>query len=267
MDERLLTNRDSWDEAADLHVDSPAYDLDGFRAGGNSLLPIEREELGDVAGLNVVHLMCHIGVDTLSLARLGARVTGVDFSSRAIGHARRLAAETGLEAEFHCANVYDVPRLDLGQFDLVFMNMGVLCWLPDVPELMRIVRGLLRPTGEYYLLDGHPVAEMLEPGEDGALCVQNGYSSEEAIRCECEGTYAAPYAHCEHRVLYEWCHPVSEVLAAIAEAGMDLQFFREHYWATFQRWPMMVQTGRNRWEMPPGHPAVPLTMSLKARVS
>jgi SAM-dependent methyltransferase len=208
--------------------------------------------------------MCHIGADTLSLARLGAQVTGVDFSPRAIEHARRLAGRAGLEAEFHCANVYDVPELDLGVFDLVFMNMGVLCWLPDVPELMRIVNDRLAIGGHYYLLDGHPVAETLEQ-EGEELVVRHPYSSGEPIRCECQGTYAAPEARTEHNVTYEWCHPVSEILGALASQDIELEFFREYYWTTFRRWPMLTRTGPHRWEMPEGRPRVPLTMTLKAR--
>jgi SAM-dependent methyltransferase len=238
--------------------------VEGFLAGKCSMLPVERRELGEVAGLRVLHLMCHIGVDTLSLARLGARVTGVDFSPRAVGHARRLAREAGLEAEFHCANVYDVPELEIGRFDLVFMNMGVLCWLPDVAELMHVVAGQLQAGGCYYLLDGHPVAETLEQ-EGDELVVRNAYSSREHIRCECQGTYAAPDAHMMHNVMYEWCHPVSEILAGVEGSGLELEFFHEHYWSTFQRWPMLQKTGPGRWEMPEDRPLVPLTMSLKAR--
>ena len=264
MDQRLRTNRASWDEAADLHVEAPDYDVEGFLAGECSLLPVEREELGDVESLRVLHLMCHIGVDTLSLARLGAQVTGVDFSPRAITHARRLAEQAGLEAEFHCANVYDVPGLDIGRFDLVFMNMGVLCWLPDVPGLMRIVDECLAPGGHYYLLDGHPVAETLEQAGD-ELVVRNAYDAGEPIVCEGQGTYAAPEARTQHNVTYEWCHPVSEILGALAEQDMKLEFFHEHYWTTFRRWPMLVRTGPNRWEMPESRPRMPLTMTLKAR--
>jgi SAM-dependent methyltransferase len=225
---------------------------------------VEREELGDVSGRRILHLMCHIGVDTLSLARLGAQVTGVDFSPCAIEHARRLAHEAGLEAEFHCADVYDLPELDLPGFDMVFMNMGVLCWLPDVPELMRIVEQHLDIGGEYYLLDGHPVAETLDQ-QDDELVVRYGYSSGDPVRCDEQGTYAAPDADCRHTVTYQWCHPLAEILGAIEAVDMRLEFFHEFDWSTFQRWPMLVQTGPHRWQMPPGRPSVPLTMSLKAR--
>lgn len=148
MDERLKANRDNWNSRVNVHVQSKFYNVAGFLAGGNSLLPLEVAEVGPVNGLRVLHLMCHFGLDTLSLARMGAHVTGVDFSDRAIEQARKLAAEAGLEAQFHCADVYEARSLDIGTFDLVFMNFGVLCWLPDVHELMRTVSAHLKPGGE-----------------------------------------------------------------------------------------------------------------------
>jgi SAM-dependent methyltransferase len=145
------TNRQNWNERAAIHARSRFYDLDGFRAGRNALLPIERAEVGDVAGKSLLHLQSHLGDDTLSWARLGARVTGVDFSEEAIATACGLRDELGLDARFLHANIYDLPDLLNEQFDIVFTSYGVLCWLHDIPRWAQVAAGFVKPGGFLYL--------------------------------------------------------------------------------------------------------------------
>ncbi|MCZ7544594.1 MAG: class I SAM-dependent methyltransferase [Anaerolineae bacterium] len=166
MDERdyMESNRALWDEWTGIHAKSAFYDLEGFKAGRLSLDRVAREGLGDVTGKRLLHLQCHFGMDTLSWARLGAEVTGVDFSEKAIALARALSAELSIPARFVCANIYDLPAALDGAFDIVFTSGGVLYWLPDLVRWAEIVAHYLRPGGTFFLADSHPLRHGLRGG-------------------------------------------------------------------------------------------------------
>src|SRR5260370_41387369 len=157
-DECLDANRRNWDERVPIHRRDRTrfYAVERFLAGEKRLHAIERGELGDVAGKRLIHLQCHFGLDTLILARHGADVTGVDFSPAAIAEARRLAATTGLAAEFVCANVYDARRVVAGEFDIAYVTWGTICWLPDLTGWARTIASLLAPGGVLYFADAPP---------------------------------------------------------------------------------------------------------------
>lgn len=159
------TNRALWDEWAEINYRSFMYDAEGFKAGGISLRPYEVEEVGDVAGKDHLHLQCHFGQDTLSWARLGARVTGVDFSERAIRYARQLATELGLPARFVQCDVLDLPANLSGDFDVVFTSLGVLGWLPDLGRWAQVIWHFLRPGGIFYVSDAHPIVRVFDDTE------------------------------------------------------------------------------------------------------
>ena len=151
-DEWSALNRACWDERVLIHVRSAFYDVDGFLAGATTLRPFELEEVGSVEGLDLVHLQCHFGLDTLSWAREGARVTGLDFSAPAVEAARELTARAGLRAEWIAADLYDAPAaLDGRTYDVAYTGLGALNWLPDLPGWAAVVAGLVRPGGILYL--------------------------------------------------------------------------------------------------------------------
>jgi 2-polyprenyl-3-methyl-5-hydroxy-6-metoxy-1,4-benzoquinol methylase len=159
MDPHVAANRALWDEWTPIHVGSAFYDVDGWKSGRrHDLPPLLVDEVGDVAGKDLLHLQCHFGLDTLSWARRGARVTGADFSERAVEQARLLAAETGLEARFVVSDVVDLPDRLEGDFDVVFTSFGVLNWLPDVPRWAEVVAHFVRPGGFFYIAEAHPFA-------------------------------------------------------------------------------------------------------------
>jgi 2-polyprenyl-3-methyl-5-hydroxy-6-metoxy-1,4-benzoquinol methylase len=163
-------NRALWDEWTAIHERSEFYDLDEFRRGGIRLREYEIAEIGPVDGKDLLHLQCHFGIDSLSWARLGARVTGADFSPRAIALARSLANELHLEARFVESNLYDLPANLDGDFDVVYTSRGVLGWLPDIHDWARVVAHFVRPGGLFYITEIHPVAnafenEGVQPGE------------------------------------------------------------------------------------------------------
>ena len=167
VDWRAL-NRANWDDRVPVHLASSFYDLAAFRAGADSLRPFEPAEAGDVTGKRLAHLQCHIGLDTLSWARRGALVSGLDFSAPAVSAASALACELGIEASFVVADVYDaVPAFGGRRFDIVYTGIGALVWLPDIPRWARVAAELLAPGGFLYLVEGHPFAQVLDEAGPG----------------------------------------------------------------------------------------------------
>ena len=162
MSKYTQVNNEAWDAWAALHVESDYYDVEGFKKGSSTLNRIELEELGDVAGKTLLHLQCHFGLDSLSLARMGAEVTGVDFSSEAIANAQRLNDEVGLKARFIRSDIYELPDSLDGQFDIVFTSYGVLRWLPDVERWGKAIARCLKPGGVFHIVEYHPFASVFE---------------------------------------------------------------------------------------------------------
>jgi len=266
----LEANRRRWDESVSLHVASPEYPLRAFRRGALTIHRLEREEVGDVRGKSLLHLQCHFGLDSLSWARLGARVTGVDFSPEAVKRARALAAECGIRAEFVECDVSDLPRRLLPTFDIVYTAKGVLCWLPDVRQWARVVAGLLRPGGMFYLLDDHPAANPFDsrPARSGA----KGWFFEfpyfhraRPLRWESGDTYATRGAQMKHRLTFEWQHPVGDVLNALIGAGLHVEFVHEFPFCYWRKFPWMRRGRDGWWRLKRDAGAIPLMWSVRAR--
>src|SRR5450759_2622739 len=175
----------------DRHKETPYYDLAGFKAGRDSVYSIEVGELGDVAGKSLLHLQCHFGMDTMSWARLGAKVTGVDYSERAIELAQALAKELAIDAHFVRSNIYDLPNDDLipGKFDIVYTALGVLGWLPDLKHWGKVIAHYLKPGGMFYILEAHPFMLTLDE-KSPDLKVVYPYFSSEALKFDTEHSYA-----------------------------------------------------------------------------
>lgn len=229
MDEYLKTNQALWDKKTAIHLKTEFYDMDGFRSGKSSLLQFEREALGDVRGKSLLHLQCHFGQDSLSWARLGAKVTGIDFSMEAIQTARALNEELGLDASFVHANIYDLPDHLSGQFDIVFTSYGVLGWLPELEGWARVVRHFLKPGGAFYIIELHPAVMMFE-FEDGSLRYPY-FNSGTPLKETVSGTYADRSADLVHDA-YFWFHSMSEIIGPLLRAGLALQEFEEYdFWA------------------------------------
>lgn len=259
----MAANLARWDEAAPLHAASSFYDLDGFRAGRRDLRPLEVDELGEVAGLDLVHLQCHIGTDTLSWARHGARVVGLDFSSRAVATARDLARDCGLEAEFVCANVYAAAEALGGRrFDVVYTGIGALNWLPDLGQWAHVVAELLRPGGILYLLEIHPMVSAVVV--DGRTLCQDVFGAAYRRWEATEGTYAAPGAQMANTVAYERAYSLAEVVSSVLDAGLHLELFHEQGY-TNAPWPWCVKGEDGWYRLPDDWPKFPLTFSLRAR--
>jgi SAM-dependent methyltransferase len=261
MDWREL-NRAMWDERVPLHVESGLYDVAGFKKGKSSLRAFEEEELGAVSGKELVHLQCHIGLDTISWARKGARVVGLDFSEPAIDVARRLAAETEVEAEFVCADLYAAPEALGRRFDVVYTGIGALCWLPDITKWARVVSELMKPGATLYLVEVHPLTDAMA---DATLDFEYDYFHDPAGHVfEESGSYAAPLARTRHNRSIAWRHPIGDVVTALAARGLRVESLREHDFTVFLRWPFLEERADGTFHLPPNMKRLPLLYSLKA---
>ena len=274
--EARTANLRLWNAWTRIHERSAYYDVDGFRAGRTSLLPLELEELGPLVheGTTLLHLQCHFGLDTLSWARLGARVVGLDFSDEAVSLARRLAAETGLDerAEFVCADVYDADaHLGRREFDVVFVSWGAIEWLPDLERWAALVARHLKPGGTFYMAEIHPFAYSLDevPGEHD---VQVGYRLLPAPDVPdvepVHGSYADAAADTEGLVSYGWAHSFAEILGALTGAGLRLQHLHEFPTSPAPFWEWMVCDEDRWWWLPAAGGGVrrdlPFSYSLRA---
>jgi SAM-dependent methyltransferase len=258
----LETNRAMWDERVAIHVASDFYDVEGFLAGRTSLRPFEPEELGDVTGATLLHAQCHFGLDALSWARRGARVTGLDFSGPAVEAAGEIAARAGIDADFVRSDVYDaVDALGGRRFDVVYTGLGALNWLPDLERWARVMAALVAPGGRFYLAEFHPFSDVF--GDD-ALTVTYPYFRGAPLVFDEPGTYAELTAPTEHNRSVEWNHGLGEVVSSLVAAGLRVEFLHEHDYTLFPRWPDLQVSGRHFYRLPEGEPSLPLMYSLRA---
>lgn len=228
MDDHTRVNRAFWDEVAPHHAASEFYAVERFVADPDSLGAIETAELGDVSGLSICHLQCHLGLDTLSLARRGATVTGVDFSAESLRLAAGLAERTGIPATFVHSDVVAAAATLGDTYDLVFTTRGVLMWIADLDLWARSCSDLVRPGGAFYLLDIHPLAMVLHPAASGFTLESSYFGGAEPIISTADASYAVSGVGLSHQETREWVHPVGRVITALAGAGLRIDFLHEH---------------------------------------
>ena len=269
MDEFLAANRRLWNEWTAINATSAFYDVEAFKVGGVRLRPYELDEVGQVAGKDLLHLQCHFGLDSLSWARLGARVTGVDFSPAGIERARALAAELGMAATFVCSELGELPQHLAGDFDVVYASRGVLSWLPDLLRWAEVAAHFVRPGGIFYVTEVHPVALVWDDAESvapGELRLRYPYwFRPEPLVVPVQGSYADPGAHVGEPLEYGWSHSLGEIVTAVAVAGLHIEFLHEF---PFVSWPMPFLERRDdrMWRLPEHQPGeLPLFFSLRAR--
>ncbi len=255
-------NANAWNLRTPHHVTSRFYDVEGWRSGRSSLTPTEQAILGDVRGKSLLHLQCHFGQDTLSLARAGARVAGLDLSSASVQAARELAADVAPEARFFEGNVLDARLGE--QFDIVFSSWGVLGWLPDLRPWARTVAAHLAPGGRFVLVEFHPFVWMTKPGPD--LAFRYPYFNVAPITEQTRGTYAdrdAPIEYVEHG----WNHPTADVISALLAAGLQLTRFEEHDHIFHKCFDDLVERPEGGYWFPEAKGVMPLSFALEARPS
>ncbi|MDG5492805.1 bifunctional 2-polyprenyl-6-hydroxyphenol methylase/3-demethylubiquinol 3-O-methyltransferase UbiG [Psychroserpens sp. SPM9] len=239
-EDHFEVNRQTWNEKVKVHSKSAMYDLDAFKKGKSSLMSYEREALKDVKGKSLLHLQCHFGQDTLSWSRLGAQCVGVDLSDEGIALARSLNTELDLDATFVCCNVLDTSKHVKTHFDIVFTSYGVIGWLPDLKPWGQMIAERLKKGGQFYMAEFHPIVWMFDYLE-GKPVMTYGYMQEDAIYEEYEGTYA----NLDSKMIskeYGWNHGLSEVINALIEAGLRIDYLNEHDESPFNVLPDLVKT-------------------------
>jgi SAM-dependent methyltransferase len=249
-------NRASWDDRAPAHAASPDYNVAKFAADPDYLSGVVRFDqplLGDVSDLRGVHLQCHLGTDTISLARLGATMTGLDFSPAALAQARDLAQRTGAEVTFVEADVYDAGLvLGPGGYDLVYTGIGALCWLPSVDRWARVVASLLQPGGRLFIRENHPMLGTLaDPRPDRLLAVEFPYfeRAEPSVWDEA-GTYVQTDAVFTNNLTHQWNHGLGQIVSALMDADMTITGLAEHDSVPWEALPgQMEEIGGGEWRL------------------
>ncbi len=268
----LAENRKLWDAWTAIHTTGRFYDVQRFRddPADNRIQAWERDEVGDVSGKRLLHVQCHFGLDTLSWARLGAQVTGVDFSEPAIAFAKELATDVGLAdaARFVVSNVYDLPGPLRGEtFDVVYTSRGAVCWLPDIPKWAAIVARFVKRGGVFYLNEAHPVLWALADEQAAANDLHLGfdYWGGETLTFPVEGSYADPDAQVDAEWEHGWNHSLGEIVTSLATAGLRIELLDEKRVLSWPA-PWLTERQDGTYGFPPDQPGtLPLMYSLRAR--
>tara|TARA_R110002049_G_scaffold265234_3_gene441364 strand:- start:4811 stop:5608 length:798 start_codon:yes stop_codon:yes gene_type:complete len=257
----LAINKKSWNKQTAIHIDSDFYDVPGFLAGKNSLNSIELELLGDLKGKKVLHLQCHFGQDSISLARMGAVVTAVDFSDVAITYANQLNKQTKTNVTFICCDVYDLPNQLKEKFDLVFTSYGTIGWLPDINKWANVVSHFLKPIGDFIMAEFHPVIWMY----DRALInIQHRYFNDNPIEEIEEGTYAQPDSKIKQEYV-SWNHGLGEVINSLIKKGLRIASIQEFDYSPYNCFRNTVEFEPGKFQIKHWGNKVPMVYAIKAR--
>lgn len=257
----IAINRQSWNNRTDTHLKSEFYDLDNFIKGKTSLNSIELELLGDLTGKTILHLQCHFGQDTISLGRLGAEVTGVDFSDKAIASAKQIAKDTKVNATFICCDVYDLPNHLDQQFDIVFTSYGTIGWLPDLDQWAKIVSRFLKPNGQFVFVEFHPVVWMFD---DNFEKIFYSYFNSGAIIESESGTYADKNADITNEYV-SWNHSLSEVLNSLIANGLEINQLNEYDYSPYNCFNKTIEFEPKKYRIEHLEDKIPMVYSITAK--
>jgi SAM-dependent methyltransferase len=250
----LKINRKAWDDKTVVHLQSEFYDQKAFLAGKNSLKKPELEVLGDVNGKRILHLQCHFGQDTLSLARMGGKVTGIDFSEVAIENAIRINEELGLDAQFICSDVCDLLIELYNQFDIIFTSYGTIGWFPDLEPWAETIKNALVPGGKFIMVDFHPFVWTFD---NDMKYIQYDYFNSEPIEEEIEGSYADRNAPIKTKTI-SWNHGIGEILNTLIQAGISIQEFSEMDYSPFECFSNLKKLDEDKFVFSHIEPAIPM---------
>lgn len=259
--ESLIQNVAGWELRTPIHANSEFYDVAAFRAGSCSLKWLERKLCGDVFGRRLLHLQCHFGLDTLSWARLGAKVVGVDFSPSAIRLAQGLAAEISCDARFVVADVLAPDTLLDEKFDIVFTSYGVLCWLNSLDPWAKNIANWLLPGGRLVVVEFHPILDVFF---EGCISGVADYFYDQAVKSRALGTYADRESRIDYTQI-RWAHTVSEVSQALLDAGLDMEAFAEYPFCSYPIVPALDVEREGMWHCSSHPERWPYMFSMVAR--
>ncbi|MCA0133019.1 class I SAM-dependent methyltransferase [Winogradskyella alexanderae] len=253
-------NKETWNKKVAVHAQSEMYNMEAFKSGKSSLMPYELQALGSVEGKSLLHLQCHFGQDTLSWSRLGANCVGIDLSDEGIKLARQLNEELNLNARFICCNVLDVSKHVYETFDIVFTSYGVIGWLPDLKPWGKMIAERLSPGGIFYLIEFHPILWMFDYIE-GKPIMKYHYNQEAVIYEEYKGTYADKSSSIISKE-YGWNHGLGDVVNALIEAGLEIEFLNEYDESPYDVFPDLIKKDSGMYGLK--EPLFPMLFELKA---
>lgn len=265
MDKYFETNLKHWNELVSVHTDKNCYNLDDFMKNPNSLHSVELEALGNVQDKTLLHLQCHFGMDSLSWAKLGAKVTAMDFSDKGIEFAKTLSKKLNIPTYFICSNIYDLPDVLDEKFDIVFTSYGALYWLHDIPRWAKIVSNYVKKGGTFFIAEFHPVFGVFDDNNKTDLVVKYPYFDigEPMYFDEC-GSYADPNAKLKNNETYGWSHSLSTIINSLISAGLTIQSFNEFPFSVDFLLPFMVKGSDGYYRLRDTDQELPLMFSIKA---
>jgi SAM-dependent methyltransferase len=266
----IETNSFFWDELAQINFDSEYYNIDGFYKKVCSLREIEKNELGSIINKSILHLQCHFGLDSFSLSNLGANVTGVDFSSKAISIANHLRRFHDRAITFICSDISKIAKYDLGKFDIVFTSYGVLVWLEDLEQWAKTISEHIKPNGFFYIIDEHPFSRVFcNPQIDNAAFSFSHLNSYWKTNTPIQSSYQYSYANADkklsHTTQYIWHHSLSEIINALTSAGLNVLFVHEFEKTFYKMFDDMECDLDGWWSLKFNKKSIPLMFSMKAR--
>jgi len=263
MDQYFETNKKLWDAKTPIHLDSDFYELEAFKAGKNVLKPIELAGLGDVSGKSMLHLQCHFGQDSMCWTRLGAKVTGIDFSTEAIKAGRSLSAELNIPVDFVESDVYGLKERLTGTFDIVFTSYGTITWLPDLDKWAAIINRFLKPGGQFVFAEFHPVVWMFD---DDFKAIKYRYFNSGPI----VETYSGTYANQEASIVQDyvmWNHGLGEVVTSLLNQGLEIKVLKEYDYSPYACFKETVEIGPRKFRIPGMDDKLPMVFALVAEKS
>lgn len=259
-DNYLAINKNAWNNRTETHLTSAFYDLDGFMKGKSSLNEIELQLLGDITGKSILHLQCHFGQDTLSLERMGAKVVGVDFSDKAITHAKQIAKDLNANATFICCDVYDLPNHLNEEFDIVFVSYGTIGWLPDLNKWAKVVAKYLKPNGRFVFVEFHPVVWMFD---DNFERISYRYFNTGPIVETENGTYADKTADLTLESV-TWNHGLGEVVNSLINNGLAIASLHEFDYSPYNCFNKTVALEPGKYRIKHLANNIPMVYSIEA---
>ena len=256
----IKKNKELWNQKTDFHIKSGFYDMDGFLKNLNSLQDIELNLLGNISNKKILHLQCHFGQDTLSLGNLGADVTGVDLSDKAISQAEKLADKTNIRANFICCNIYDLPKHLNEKFDIIFTSYGTIGWLPDLNKWAQLISNYLKPNGKFVFVEFHPVVWMFD--NDFKKIKYRYFKSDAIVEIE-EGTYADKTAPIKTESI-TWNHSLSEVINSLIMNGLEIDKIEEYDYSPYNCFNNTIEISKNKFRIKHLENKIPMVYSVKA---
>ena len=267
LDEYRLANRANWDSRVDIHFGSDDYGVQKYAIDPSHLsheVTFDKEKLLDVGGKRLIHLQCHIGTDTISWARLGAEVTGIDLSEKSITAAQELSRIAATPARFVVSELYDSPTVVPEKFDIVYTGAGAICWLPDIAGWAQVVASFLEPGGRFYMREGHPMMWTIDWKDVDRLSVVDPYFETVEPLAEVEEETYAGEGLVTSPLNYGWNHGMGETLDALLRAGLRIDAVEEYDFCAWQALDQMVEGDDGYWRLPDGRERLPMMWSVLA---